>query len=92
MQKLLAAGVEHDVRAAAVLLLAEDNLSGQRAVVEDSSQTGQLPVDETAKCGRDVDVPAGEFQTHSDQLSAFSSQRSVSSPLPSHCLPQRSKR
>src|SRR2546428_509864 len=66
MQELLAPGVQRDVGAVPVLLARQHRMRRHGAVVERAFELGELGVDEAAKRGSDVDVTAGEFESHRD--------------------------
>jgi hypothetical protein len=56
--------VHDDFRAVAVLFLRQDDLCGNRAVVQKSTQADEALVDQLADVWGDVYVTAGDVQSH----------------------------
>jgi len=64
VEKFFSTGVQCDVGAVTVLLSGEHDLRRQRAMVEHPFELAEFGAEQAPESGGDVDVTAGEFETH----------------------------
>jgi hypothetical protein len=75
---VITTGVNHDLRKVSVFFFREDDTGGDRAVVQESREFREPPVDELPQWKRDFHMPASDVESHDclgSQLPASSSRR-----------------